>query len=253
MSDGGVADRTGVNEKIAKILEAVMVTAGAFLIGVAVLTAVVQLLTLVGARRLVVENTTVRFGLTVVMLQGVSFGTIALLYLRWRDLGLEFLRVKIPSVRDVAWMMGGFLLLVAVAAVVSQFLAEQGIESARNQIEQQGKDDPRVFLLMIPLAFLLIGPGEELLFRGIVQGSLRESFGAVSAVGITSLVFAVGHFTALTGGGNKFVYLAVVFGLSLILGWTYEDTDNLVVPSMIHGGYNALIFVSMYVSQTGMA
>jgi membrane protease YdiL (CAAX protease family) len=34
--------------------------------------------------------------------------------------------------------------------------------------------------------------------------------------------------------------------LSLILGATYEDTDNLVVPSVIHGGYNALIFGSMY-------
>jgi membrane protease YdiL (CAAX protease family) len=175
------------------------VTVGAFVFGVALITGAAQAASLLGFERLVTENTTVRFGLTVVLLQGVTFGTVALVYVRLRGLRLGFIRARIPTLRDVAWIVGGFLLLVIVAAVVSQFLSESGVESARNQIGQEGKENPQLFLLMIPLAFLLIGPGEELLFRGIVQGSLREAFSPVGAIGITSLVFAVGHMSALSG------------------------------------------------------
>lgn len=234
--------------KLTKVAEAVAVAAGAFLVGIAVIQTASSIVVQIGSRELLEQNTALRFGLTVVLLQGVTFGAVALGYLRWRGLGIEFVRARLPTLRDLAWILGGFLLLVAVAAVVSQALSESGVESARNTIEQEGKEDPRVFLLMIPMAFLLIGPGEELLFRGIIQGGLREAFEPVGAIAVTSLIFAVGHVSALTGGGSKLVYLGVVFALSLILGWTYEDTDNLVVPAMIHGGYNALIFASMYMA-----
>lgn len=252
MTDGTPLRSRGTGEpgRMAKVVEAVMVAAGAFLLGVAVVGSAAFVMGQLGYRDLVTNNVGVRLVLSVVLLQGITFGGVALGYLRLRGLGLDFIRARRPSIRDVAWMIGGFLLLVATAAVVSQALSESGIESARNQIEQQGKQNPEVLLLMIPLAFLLIGPGEELLFRGIIQGSLEEAFTPIGAIGVTSLVFAVGHYMALTGGGSKLVYLAVVFVLSLILGWTYEDTDNLVVPAVIHGGYNALIFTSMYVSAT---
>ncbi len=43
-------------------------------------------------------------------------------------------------------------------------------------------ENPDVLLLLIPASFLLIGPGEELLFRGVVQGRLRDYFGLMSGV-----------------------------------------------------------------------
>ncbi|MDY7081104.1 MAG: CPBP family intramembrane glutamic endopeptidase, partial [Halobacteria archaeon] len=110
-------------------------------------------------------------------------------------------------------------------------IAQTGVESAQNQIEQQGQQNPKIFLLLIPLAFLLIGPGEELLYRGVIQNTIREKMGPVSAIGIASLIFAVIHITALAGSlSSMLVYIIVVFGLSLILGSTYEKSGNLVVP-----------------------
>jgi membrane protease YdiL (CAAX protease family) len=39
--------------------------------------------------------------------------------------------------------------------------------------------------------------------------------------------------------------------LGCILGFVYEQTDNLVVPALIHGVYNAILFSLLYVQVSG--
>jgi len=39
----------------------------------------------------------------------------------------------------------------------------------------------------------------------------------------------------------------VLFVPALVFGVTYELTDNLVVPSVIHGAYNATLFSIVYI------
>ena len=39
--------------------------------------------------------------------------------------------------------------------------------------------------------------------------------------------------------------------LSLILGILYEYTDNLVVPILVHGAYDAVLFSLQYLMATG--
>ncbi|MDY6765397.1 MAG: type II CAAX endopeptidase family protein [Halobacteria archaeon] len=190
----------------------------------------------------------IQIALTVVMFQGVSFGSVALVYLKLRGLGLDFIKARFPTLRDLAWAVGGFISFVVLIMVIGLILSFLGIESASNQIEEIGKRNPEIFLLMIPFSFLLIGPGEELLFRGVIQGTLREFFKPISGIVLASLIFAVGHWEALGGGfQQRLVYIGVVFVLSLILGTVYEKTENLVVPALIHGAYNALLFYAMYV------
>jgi hypothetical protein len=48
------------------------------------------------------------------------------------------------------------------------------------------------------------------------------------------------------------VSLSVVFVLSLVLGYSYARSENLVIPILIHGTYNALTFFAMYARVTGM-
>jgi membrane protease YdiL (CAAX protease family) len=47
------------------------------------------------------------------------------------------------------------------------------------------------------------------------------------------------------------VYVGVAFVLALVLGVAYEYSDNLVVPALIHGTYNAIQFANAYLSATG--
>ncbi|MFB9808419.1 lysostaphin resistance A-like protein [Haladaptatus pallidirubidus] len=135
---------------------------------------------------------------------------------------------------------------------MSVVLTTFGIQSAQNEIATLGEQDPRVFLLLIPLSFLLIGPGEELLYRGVVQERLRESFGRWPAIALASLIFAFVHVFSLQGQDTGIiVYLGILFVLSPILGAAYEYTRNLVVPALIHGAFNALQFGLAYLMMTG--
>jgi membrane protease YdiL (CAAX protease family) len=179
--------------------------------------------------------------------QGIAFGGVALLYLRYRGLGRSYIGVRIPSLRDVIAALSGYLLAFVGLFVGSILLTVVGVQPAENQVGRIAVQNPEVLLLLIPASFVLIGPGEELLFRGIVQGRIREAFGPVPGVVFASAVFAAIHFTALTGGvGGRLATIAVLFFPSLVFGAAYEFTDNLVVPAFIHGAYNATLFTLLY-------
>ncbi|WP_246049095.1 CPBP family intramembrane glutamic endopeptidase [Natronomonas salsuginis] len=188
--------------------------------------------------------------LSTVLLQGVTFGGLAIIYLKIHDLGFNFAPFTIPDKRDIIVISSGILALLGLIVIVSAVISSFGIDSAQNQIVTIGQQNPEAFLLLVPLSFLLVGPGEELLYRGIIQGTLRESLHPSRAIVLTSALFASIHLFSLTGEG-KLVYIGVAFLLALVLGITYEYTDNLTVPAVIHGAYNAVQFASAYLTATG--
>jgi hypothetical protein len=106
---------------------------------------------------------------------------------------------------------------------------------------------------MIPVAILLVGPFEELVFRGGVQGILRRTWGPGVAIVVASVLFGLVHWIALTGaGGSRVPYVTVAATLGLVLGYLYERSRNLVVPAVVHGLYNTVLFGAQYLSATGM-
>jgi membrane protease YdiL (CAAX protease family) len=198
----------------------------------------------------VTSNPSLQLLLSTVLFQGVTFGGIALLYLKARGLDLDFVPFGFPNRRDVAVIVGGIFALLSVLVVTSLALSSLGIESAENQVVTVSEQNPELFLLLIPLSFLLVGPGEELLFRGLVQGVLRETLRPSRAIVLASALFASIHLFALTGEG-KLIYIGIAFALAIVLGATYEYTDNLAVPALIHGAYNAVQFAGAYLAATG--
>ncbi|MDY6780738.1 MAG: type II CAAX endopeptidase family protein [Halobacteria archaeon] len=239
-----------VKDKLSKVAASFLVAVGAFLAASTLIFTVASVFRSFGAGSLL-RVPSVTFGLSTIV-QGAAFGVVAFAYLRMRNLSLSFIKARLPTLRDVALFVGGFILLYVALIVISVVFQSAGVESASNTIQEQGQKNPEIFLVMIPLAFLVIGPGEELLFRGIIQGTLREEFTAAPAVAIASAIFAVGHITALTGGGSKIASIAAIFALSLILGAVYETSENLVVPAMIHASYDAVLFVAMYIRTVGV-
>ena len=187
------------------------------------------------------------------ILQGLGFGIAVAAYLKLSG-RTGLVKARVPDLRDVAATVVGVILLLLALAAVSLVFSQLGIETAQNEIERIGNANPEVMLYMIPRAFLVIGPGEELLFRGAIQGLFRESYAAVPAIALSSALFAVAHITALTAGslGAKAATISALFALSLILGAVYEYTDNLVVPSLVHGAYDAIVFTVIYAQATGL-
>jgi membrane protease YdiL (CAAX protease family) len=187
--------------------------------------------------------------LSLVSIQGVAFGGVALLYLRFRGRPVESVGLRLPSLRELLIVVAGYAAAFVAAIAGAVVIGVTGAPAGENQVSEFAAADPNVLLWLIPASFLLIGPGEELLFRGIVQGRLRETFDPVPGVVLASALFAAVHFAALTGGtGGRLVTVTVLFFPALVFGGVYELTDNLVVPALVHGAYNATLFAMAYLA-----
>jgi hypothetical protein len=186
---------------------------------------------------------------SLVLLQGVAFGGVALGYLRYRGLSTDYLGVRVPSLPEVGAVVVGYVTAIGVAITGAIVVTAAGVQAGSNQAAELGAENPEVLLLLIPASILIIGPGEELLFRGVVQNRLRETFDAVPGIVIASAIFAAIHFVALSGGaGARLVSIVVLFFPSLVFGAVYEYSKNLVVPALVHGIYNATLFTLLYVA-----
>lgn len=210
---------------------------------------------------------TMQIVLGLIFVQGVGCAGVAFGYVRIRpriaptirrQLGLTgettrfHLGISLPSLRDILVVIGGYLVAFGGAIGGSLLVSRLQVDTGTNTAAQMGMENPELLLLLIPASILVIGPGEELLFRGVVQGRLREVFGPVVAIGLASSVFAGLHWFALSGGSptGNLVALAVLVVPALVFGTSYEYTGNVVVPALIHGIYNATLFSFLYVSIT---
>lgn len=228
--------------QIRTVLLCILLGVGSYILGNILVLIIAQILTVtIGIS---IRNPAIQLGLSVIVLQGFTFGGFALIYLTLRR-DLNFINIKLPSLKDLGYILAGTISLLILLALFSTIISILGIETASNVVISIGEENPTIFLVLIPLSFILIGPGEELLFRGLIQGLLRETFNKYRAISIASIIFAIIHVFSLQGPG-KIVYIFVVFLLAIVLGISYEYTDNIIVPSIIHGAFNAIQFGAAY-------
>lgn len=177
-----------------------------------------------------------------------GFAVAGLLFLAYAG-DLDLLRARVPTGRDaVVSAVGAVGLILAGYGIVAAFSAAGVAPSTNRALE----NPPAYFLAMIPLSFLTVAPGEELLFRGVVQGELKRAVGPAGAIAGASLLFGLLHYVAGAGTPTqRLVYVAIAAMLGVVLGALYEYTDNLVVPVAVHGAYNAVQFAVQYLSATG--
>ncbi len=249
--EGSTASSVDRGQQLRSVGTSVGLTVAGFLTAVVVFG--VGIVT-IGAAGIDLQQQPILFTIAGIVLQGVGFGVAVLLYMAATD-NWDLVELRWPTLRDLAWSVGGLVALfagyLAIVAVVS-FL---DVSPAQNSIVEAGQQNPGLVPLLIPLAILVVGPSEELLFRGAIQGVLRRSYSAVPAIAIASALFGVAHVFALLGGplSGILVYISVTFVLGMILGAIYEKTENVLVPSLVHGVYNAILFTSLYFQVSGGA
>ena len=130
--------------------------------------------------------------------------------------------------------VGLFTLLAVVDLQPQTFYTNQTIDSS-------------IFIATAAVIVLVAPPAEEYLFRGVIQGRLRDAFGSTGAIAGASLLFGVIHVPNYLGS-EPLAMAAGALVLTLVgavFGYVYERTDNLLVPIVTHAGYNlALMAVS---------
>lgn len=182
--------------------------------------------------------------------QFVGFGVAAAGYLVVTD-QRDLVSVRAPTARDATWVVGGLLGLASLYLAVTFGMQVLGIEGADSNLIAQGRGQPLYYLYLVPVTVLLVGPMEELIFRGVVQGSFRRAYGPAVGIVSASAIFAVIHWSSFSGSG-RFVTLGVILLLGATLGALYEKTENLFVPAVVHGLFNAVQFVYVYAAATGL-
>ena len=190
-----------------------------------------------------------------VLALGLGTGSVAAIYLRASDRSLAYLDVSVPGRRDLGIVVGGVVAIVAANLGLGYALQFFGVESATHAVIRAAESDPGILLVLIPLSYLIVGPGEELLYRNVVQKSLYGAFSRRAAVVVASAIFAGVHIFAYSDPASStaatIATLLVIFVLALVLGTAYERTRNVVVAALIHGSFNAIAFAVTYVELVG--
>ena len=176
----------------------------------------------------------------------LALGVLAVAYLQRRDIEIPISR---PAGREWLWIVGGIVLSLIGAIVFAILEGRFATGMAASSSSSLAAEASAVTIVLVGVYFVLvIGPIEEYLYRGVIQGRLRQYFGPAVAIGLTSLGFAVGHAPNFWLAGSDVLSVGVLIALggiavaSVILGAIYEKTANLAVVALVHGLFNAIIF-----------
>jgi len=96
-------------------------------------------------------------------------------------------------------------------------------------------------VILIALFLVLVGPVEELAFRGFVQKGFENSFGAMKGLLAASVLFGVLH------GLNTLYAIIPAFVAGLILGYVWQRTGgNTTASALMHGINNCVSIAIAY-------
>ncbi|ELZ53942.1 hypothetical protein C465_01034 [Halorubrum distributum JCM 9100] len=236
MSDDPLA--AAVGDRVFRVASALFAIVFALLVASAITAPGANLATSLG---LVSEGSTGQ-QLLRTLLQFGGFALAAVGYLAVTD-EWEIARVSRPDAREAAIIVGGGIVLFAFQYGALFALGQLGFSTGQNQAVVPAGDPVVYYLAMIAVSLAVVGPVEELLFRGVVQGGVRRAFDAVPAVLIASLAFGLIHLPSVSGTPvEQWAYVGVVVVLGSVLGALYEWTDNVIVPGLVHGIYNAITY-----------
>jgi uncharacterized protein len=142
-----------------------------------------------------------------------------------------------PLVLTALALVGAGVLLDAALAVASGWL-----ELDSHWTEWFDSDlawGPKTAVAVTLLATVVLAPVfEELIFRGLLYGSLRARFGVWPALGLSALVFALAHGYGIAG-------FASVFVSGALWAWSYERTRSLLPAMAAHAMNNAAVAATL--------
>ena len=107
--------------------------------------------------------------------------------------------------------------------------------------------------VMVWVSFLVVGPAEEFIFRGFIYGGLLNVVGKrhwISLAFLSSILFAAAHlYYTLEYGLLSIIMFTqlVAFGMAMAATY-YLSNGNLLIPSFIHGLFDAAGFLTIAVS-----
>jgi uncharacterized protein len=136
----------------------------------------------------------------------------------------------------------------AIGLIVLVLIIGQALEPLFHAGQEQGfepevwrPDRAHAFALNAVVASTVVPFAEELFFRGVGVRALLP-FGGLAAVGITAVMFGLGH--------GILVALPVLVPFGLALGWVRLRSASVWPGMLAHGFYNGVALLVVYLSLT---
>ena len=171
--------------------------------------------------------------------------TITLLFARYKraslkELGLKRTSPKILASTSVA-LIPLFLSTVVVTGVLTTVFGPDPMAEAYTEAAM-----PRDVLQLVAyvvMSLVLVGPVEELAFRGFVQQGFENSFGKMKGLLIASVLFGLPHLASYPYNA------ATAFANGLVLGYVWQKTgQNTTATAVIHGIFDSIGVILVYFS-----
>jgi membrane protease YdiL (CAAX protease family) len=168
----------------------------------------------------------------------IMFFAVALSFVRYKGVGLKELglrkaNVKVLTVASLAALPLPVYILQEVIFgpdPLAQLVAEAA--TPRNSLQ---------LVALVAISLALVGPCEELAFRGFIQKGFENALSKRKGLLIASGLFALSH------GLNTLYPVLPVFVGALCLGYAWHRTDgNTTVSALMHGVYDSIIFAVAY-------
>lgn len=173
----------------------------------------------------------------------MTFLILAYLYVRRRRI---LTPITFPSKSDFKYIVWGTLLALSLAVGLQILLGMFGL-LPESPLEEIAAANPNILLALAFLSVVLVAPAEELLFRGAIQGRLRERYSYLPAIITASILFGAMHLGNYVGELIPVLLASsVIVIVSTVLGFVYEKTKNLVVPISVHAIYNVILLLMSY-------
>jgi len=152
------------------------------------------------------------------------------LYLTYREISAREVRVSLGR-RGVGLQLGVGLGIGVVLGFVEYFVL-------RPQPILVGAGFLQMLTYILIVLMVMVGVVEELLFRGLLQGSLERIMPGWQAIGVASVMFGLMH----VGWMNPLEVL-LAYGAGVAFGYLATVTDSLLAPIIAHGFGNLVLYL----------
>jgi membrane protease YdiL (CAAX protease family) len=168
---------------------------------------------------------------------------MTLLLARYKGAGLKDLGLKRSSLKTLASnliaLIPLFLVTVIVTGLLTIVFGPDPMAETYTKAAIPG--DVIELITYIVISLVIVGPVEELAYRGFVQQGFENSFGKVKGLFIASFFFGIPHFA------NYPYNAATAFACGLVLGYVWQKTgQNTTSTAVIHGVFNSIGVILVY-------
>ena len=151
------------------------------------------------------------------------------------DLGLSSTKLPSNIVLGLIFGVAGYVAATVFTVILNQFIPIEVPEWFSKALTATSPID---LLILLALTWILVGPCEEIFFRGFVQGSFARWKGSTAGIVVGALIFGFAHYNPELWFRTPGAIL-----LGLIYGAIYEWRKSLVPVMAAHALNDTIAFI----------